>query len=171
MTDKNIVLIGFMGSGKSSLGKLLAHELNLKYIDTDEEIERQNNMEISEIFDTYGEEYFRKLERDYCERISLSGGNVIATGGGIIKNEVNISHLKKNGVIIYIKASKEKILDNIKDDNTRPLLLTDDKSGAIERLLHERTPLYERFGDFCIDVTSLSLEDAFLNLYKTVVLL
>ena len=157
----NIVLIGFMGCGKSSVGKRIAVNYNKKFIDTDSEIQCMCGMSINDIFKKYGESYFRKLERNYCKLAALNSGYIIATGGGIIKDENNIENLKLNGTIVYLRCSAEKIYRNIKNDNTRPLLNgADDKLALICSLLEEREPLYSKYSDFTIDISSMRLEES-----------
>ena len=107
--DKNIVLIGFMGSGKTSVGKRLSLVLKREFIDTDDFIEKREGMTINEIFKEKGEEEFRKIERELYKRFSTPKKKIIATGGGVIKNPANIANLKKGGVIVYLKSSPEKI--------------------------------------------------------------
>ena len=96
---KNIILIGFMGSGKSTIGRKLSEKYGLKHIDTDWYIEKEQNMKISDIFSKKGEEYFRNLETELCEKFSKESGNVISTGGGMIKNPKNMAFLKENGIV------------------------------------------------------------------------
>ena len=157
----NIVLTGFMGCGKSSVGKRIALNFDKNFIDTDLEIQNMCGMSVNNIFKKYGESYFRKLERNYCKLLALSGGNIIATGGGIIKNESNVENLKINGTVVYLKCSAEKIYKNIKNDNTRPLLNgADDKLALIRSLLEEREPLYNKYSDFTIDISNMRLEES-----------
>ena len=149
----NYIFIGFMGCGKTTFGKKISRKIGYKFVDTDRYIEHRQNMSITDIFEKYGESYFRSLEEEICREFSKANNMVIATGGGIIKNEKNIENLKKNGVIIYLKATPEHIFSNIGNDTTRPLLQTDDKMGKIRSLLEERKELYEKYADITIDVS------------------
>ncbi|MBI5207500.1 MAG: shikimate kinase, partial [Candidatus Firestonebacteria bacterium] len=111
----NIILIGFMGTGKSSIGKLLAKKKNKQFVDIDEEIEKSENLSITEIFNNYGEDYFRDLESKYLQRIIEQKKDcVIACGGGVVLKEKNINLLKKNSVVILLSAETEVIYNIIK---------------------------------------------------------
>ncbi|MCI8804359.1 MAG: shikimate kinase [Clostridiales bacterium] len=157
----NIVLIGFMGCGKSSVGKRIAQNFDYKFVDTDLEIQSISGMTINDIFAKYGEDYFRKLERNYCKLCAINDRYIIATGGGVIKNDENVRNLKINGSVVYLKCGAEKIYKNIKNDTTRPLLNgAEDKLLRISSLLLEREPLYERHADFTIDITEMRLEES-----------
>lgn len=149
---KNIVLIGFMGCGKTTLGKKLSLKLKYNFIDTDRYIEHKEGTSIAQMFEEKGEAYFRDLEKNAVEILSKEGGNIIATGGGIIKNEENMCMLKKTGIIVYLKATPEHIYRNIADDVTRPLLQGDDKLSIIRRLMEERKSLYEKYADVTVCV-------------------
>ena len=151
--DKNLVLIGFMGCGKTTLGKKVAKSLGVQFVDTDRYIEHEEGMKISEIFEKKGEAYFRKRETEVCEKFSNETGYIVATGGGIIRNDENIALLKKNGVVIYLKASPEHVFRNVRNDLSRPLLQGGDKMEKIKTLMAERIPLYEKHADMKITVT------------------
>lgn len=159
MLNGNIVLIGFMGSGKSSVGHYLAKILGMQYINTDDIIEQREGMKISEIFKKNGEKYFRKKEKEVIANVSNLKACVIATGGGIVLNWENVEALKKGGKIFFLKASPEVIYERIKDDKTRPLLNVDDPPSAIKRILKARMPLYRSAADYTIDTTRLSIDE------------
>ena len=148
---KNLILCGFMGSGKSTIGKLLAEKLGARFIDTDSYIEQKQGMTISEIFEKYGESYFRKLEYDVCVELSSMQKTVISTGGGTVLNDDNMRALKKNGVIFLLNVSSRTVLTRLKNDTTRPLLQKEDKERAVKMMLSNRTPLYNRAADYVID--------------------
>jgi len=157
----NIILTGFMGCGKSSIGKRLALNFDMGFSDTDIEIQEAFGMSINDIFLRYGEDYFRKLERNYCKLASLCSGYIIASGGGIIKSEVNVYNLKLNGNFVYLKCGAEKIYKNIKNDFSRPLLNNaEDKFSLICSMLEQREPLYEKYADFTIDISDMRLEES-----------
>lgn len=160
MLKKNIILIGFMGCGKSTIGRGLSGELGYEFLDTDTKIQNDMAMSINDIFENYGEAYFRKIERNLCKVAALNSNMVIATGGGIIKNQSNIDTLKTNGVFIYLKNTPEKIYRNIKYDTSRPLLNVDNKEEKIKELLAERTPLYESCADITVDVSELKIDES-----------
>ncbi len=161
MNIDNIVIIGFMGSGKTTLGTMLSEYFEYEFIDTDDCIEKNAGMSITEIFEKYGEEYFRELEENTIKNVSQKRSVIISTGGGVIKNKNNIDNLKKNGIIIFLKANAEKIYNNTIDFDNRPLLNTADRRGTIEKLLEERTPLYEKYSDIIIDVSSMTVDESF----------
>lgn len=158
---RNIALVGFMGCGKSTIGKIISDRVSADFIDTDTVIEKNTGMSINSIFDSYGEDYFRKLERNLCKLIALYPPLIIATGGGVIKNEANVENLKHSGVIVYLKSTPERIYRNISHDNTRPLLAnTQDKYAKIKELLEQRTPLYEACADYTVDISMLRIEES-----------
>jgi shikimate kinase len=149
---KNIIITGFMGTGKSSVGRRLAKELNMKFVDTDGLIEREAKMPISEIFAQFGEDQFRKLESKVISEVSACTGAVISTGGGAIINPLNLEALKRNGVIVCLAASVNAILSRIGKGNERPLLSVGNKEEIISNLLKAREPFYKK-ADFIIDTT------------------
>ncbi|MBI5047329.1 MAG: shikimate kinase [Deltaproteobacteria bacterium] len=153
---KNIVLTGFMGTGKSSVGRRLAKELNLKFIDTDDLIEKEAGIDINEIFTKFGEGYFRLLESKVVHEISSNTNMVIATGGGTIVNPLNFEILKRNGTIICLTASIDAIFSRIGKGDERPLISKDDKREAISDLLKAREPFYKKT-DFIIDTTAKTI--------------
>jgi len=161
MKKNNIILTGFMGCGKTSIGKRIALNFEIDFIDTDIEIQNISGLSINRIFEKYGEPYFRKLERNYCKLAALCQNYVIASGGGIIKDEANVENLKINGVIVYLKCDAEKIYRNIKNDTSRPLLNNaQDKFELICSMLEERDPIYRKYADFIIDISEMRLEES-----------
>ena len=167
MTEKNIVLIGMSGAGKSSVGRIVARNLNMEFIDIDNEIEKDEKMLISEIFECYGEEYFRKKEADIINRYSFKKGIVIATGGGVVLNNDNIINLKKSGIIFYIKRDINLILNTASKD-IRPLFKKGD-SYVIE-LFEKRKNLYENAAMFSVTNESdkWSAANEICKIYKEV---
>jgi shikimate dehydrogenase len=139
---QNIVLIGMPGSGKSTIGKRLAEILGKEFIDTDQKIVEEDGRDIPTIFRDSGEEYFRKLESKVLKEVGKLAGKVIATGGGVVKNEENYFPLKQNGVIIWIKRP----LDKLSIDN-RPL----SQDGKIAKLFEDRKDLYLKFSDYSVN--------------------
>ncbi|OCA91100.1 hypothetical protein A8F94_04365 [Bacillus sp. FJAT-27225] len=145
---KTIFLIGFMGSGKSTVGKILAEKLGIRFVDMDEEIERTARKSISAIFQEEGEESFRDLETALLT--SFPGSElVVATGGGAVLREVNRGLLKQSGLVIYLKASAEEISKRLVEDETRPLL-KGDKKKEIAKRLNNRLPLYTAISDLTV---------------------
>lgn len=139
----NIVLIGMPGSGKSTVGKILADKLNREFIDTDEEIVKKVGKSIPEIFNQYGEEYFREIESEVIEEVGKKSGKIIATGGGVVKNALNYFPLKCNGKIFYLERSVDKL-------STCDRPLSKDIS-AVEKLYKERKDLYNKFADIKVN--------------------
>lgn len=155
---KNIVLVGFMGTGKTAVAKTLAQRFKMRYISTDEFIEKREKRSIADIFAKDGEEYFRQVEKGVAGEVSSLEGVVIDAGGGIVIKEENLKNLKKNGTIICLTATVDVILERTKGKSHRPLLNTDDQKKKIEELLARRAPYYAK-ADFTIDTSSLSVED------------
>lgn len=159
----NIALIGFMGSGKTTVGKLLAKSLDMKFIDIDRTISVRTKKTIPEIFKEYGEEYFRDLERDIIREESINNNVVISTGGGSIIDNSNLKNLKTTSFIIFLDCDIETIYNRIKDSTNRPLILNSDNVfQTISELYSKRKMLYQISADFIIKINSDT------NLYDTV---
>ena len=140
---KNIVLFGFMGTGKTRIGSELAQRLDMRFIDMDDVVVERASKSIPQIFAEDGEDYFRKLEREVVRDLAGQAGLVIATGGGVIKNPANVADYAKTGLLICLAAEPEVIMERVKDDTNRPLLNVPDRLGRIRELLAERQPLYD----------------------------
>lgn len=145
---KNIVLIGMPGCGKTSIGRKAAELLNMKYVDTDEQIEIKEGRSINNIFTENGEKYFRIIESSIVAETSSVCGNIISTGGGVVLNEENITKLKRNGVIIFIDRAPELIINGV-DTSGRPLLRG--KADTIKILYEQRIGLYRRYADYTVE--------------------
>lgn len=152
---KNVVLIGFMGTGKTSTGRLLAGRLGRPFVDIDRKIELENGMSIADMFAKYGEEAFRQKEREVISRVSRYKKAIIATGGGVVTNRENMNKLRVNGVVISLVADLETILERTGRRNTRPLLNRPDRVEFVAKLLADRAELYQA-ADFCVDTSNLS---------------
>lgn len=155
---KNIIITGFMGTGKSSVGRHLSRELKMKFVDTDDLIEKEAGVRIAQIFPQYGEEYFRKLEAKIINDVASRADMVISTGGGAIINPINLEALKKNGIIICLTASVDTIISRIGNGDERPLLSGDNKREKISNLLKAREPFYKK-ADFIIDTTAKNIRE------------
>lgn len=156
----NIVLTGFMGSGKSVIGRKLAKRLNRKFIDTDDLIEKKTGLEIQQIFSSSGEPYFRQLETEVIKEVIKEDNLVIAVGGGAVLSEENMTNLEKNSMIINLQVKPETVFARIKRDKVvRPLLQTEDPLSRIKELLKQREPHYARC-NFAFDVSALSVNQA-----------
>ncbi|MDD3270089.1 MAG: shikimate kinase [Syntrophomonadaceae bacterium] len=141
--DKNIVLIGFMGTGKSSVGLKLAEKLKMKFVDMDREIEKVTGMSVSQLFRKYGEIRFRSEERLMAQKLGQQSNLVIATGGGVVLEDENIQLLRENGIMICLEASPADILARVsRKKGSRPLLKRDIKIEDIENMLQAREHLY-----------------------------
>ncbi|MCM8806486.1 MAG: shikimate kinase [Candidatus Omnitrophica bacterium] len=157
--EKNIVLVGFMGTGKSEVGELLAKKLGRKFIDTDKLIEEREKDRIARIFQVKGEEYFRNLEEKIIEEVSEYKNCVIATGGGALIREKNYLNLKKNGILICLTATPEEIYKRTLPKKDRPLLMkSKNVIETIKELLERRKPYYSK-ADYTIDTTKKKIED------------
>ncbi|MBI4395845.1 MAG: shikimate kinase [Elusimicrobia bacterium] len=141
----NIVLIGFMGTGKSSVGRLLSKRLGRPFFDTDEMIEKETGLAIADIFAKAGEPAFRDMETKTIKLVSLLDNAVISTGGGVPLREENMRELERNGVVFCLNAKPENILERLKEEiETRPLLKTKDPFLAIQERLLARRKAYSR---------------------------
>lgn len=166
----NIVLIGFMGAGKTAIGKVLAKSLNWNFIELDSLIEQRAGKSITKIFEHDGEIAFRKLEIEVTEEVYLStdrANMVIACGGGIVLNQINIDRLKEKSRIIYLAASSAVILKRILGDGQkRPLLAIANSVLTIHELLNYRKPFYERAADIEINTSRLSINAVVKQIVK-----
>ena len=144
MSDKNIVLIGFMGTGKSTVGKLLAKKMSRAFVDIDHRIEEKEKRTISEIFEKEGEPHFRQLEKEMIRDAAAHSGQVITTGGGAVLDPENFKALKSGGFLVALIASAETIFERVKRTKHRPLLASGDPMADIRKLLAVRAPIYEQ---------------------------
>lgn len=153
----NLILTGFMGTGKTSLGKLLAARLGRGFVDLDHKIEHDTGMSIPKIFEKYGEEHFRELERAAVKEISEKKNLVIATGGGTVKDAENIRLLKSSGVIVCLTADPKEIFRRTERRGERPVLDGGGKERlkTIKKLLAERQKFYAQ-ADYTVDTTDWS---------------
>ena len=150
---KNVVLTGFMCTGKSTIGRTLAKKMGFRFVDSDEYIVKKQNMTIDEIFEKYGEEEFRRIEKECIKEISMMSNCIIATGGGVVLNPENIDNLKKNGVVFNLSASLETILSRTGAIAKRPLI-RNSTAEEIESRMKARQPYYDN-NHFKIEVDGL----------------
>lgn len=156
---ENVILTGFMGCGKSSLGIKLSYRLKMPLIDTDKQIEREQGCTISEIFEKYGEEYFRQLETEALKKIKNQKGScIISVGGGLPMREENRAILKDLGMVVYLRIRPETVYERLKDDTTRPLLQGENPQEKIRQLMESREEAYKEGADFIIDADGLETE-------------
>lgn len=138
----SVYLIGMMGAGKTTIGRILARELRLEFIDCDRELEARSGVPIATIFELEGEEAFRKREAALIDELTCRPGVVLAMGGGAVLRPENRAHMRARGVVIFLEASVDEILRRTKNDRARPLLQTENRRGRIEQLLEQRGALY-----------------------------
>jgi len=154
----NLILIGFMGTGKTTIGRKAAKGLRFKFTDTDKEIEQVCGMTITQIFKKCGEVRFRSEEKAAIKRVTQESNQVIATGGGVVLDPENIEMLKGNGIIICLTAPPDVIFQRISQNKSRPLLRTEDPLGTITKMLQERQPLYQ-CADFTVETSARDSDD------------
>lgn len=165
----SLALIGFMGTGKTVVGKALAKKLGKQFIELDALIERKTGKTIPEIFQQDGEIAFRELEIEVTKEVAGKKNTVIACGGGVVLNKINIDRLRKECLVVYLKASPGVILKRtVKDENERPLLATVNKALAVKELLKYRQPFYERAADITIDTSKLDVASVVTEIIKKV---
>ena len=154
---RNIVLVGFMGTGKTSVGKRLAERLEMPMIDTDDIIAEDSGMAIPDIFARHGEAHFRDLESAAVCKAAILENHVISTGGGVVLRESNLDMLKRNGVVFCLTATTEEIWRRVGHGTHRPLLRAPNPLEKIEQMLIGRQPFYAR-ADYQIPTTGLSIK-------------
>ena len=166
----NIALIGFMGTGKTAVGRVLAEKLGKRFIELDWLIEQKAGKSIPEIFEQDGEIAFREREIEATKEVSKSKNSVIACGGGIVLNKINIDRLSESSRIVYLTASPRAILNRVStEEGQRPLLEVENPILIIRELLRFRKPFYERASDITINTSKLSIEsitDQIINRLK-----
>lgn len=156
--NKNIVLIGFMGAGKSSVAQQLGLRLDRDVVATDKIITDIENRPIVDIFSNWGEDYFRVLESKVVGDLARKGNLIIDCGGGVVLRLGNVNLLRKNGVLFYLSASPEEIYERVKNQTHRPLLNTEDPLSKIKELLEKRLPFYEQAVHYQIDTTGKEID-------------
>ncbi len=156
---RNIVLVGFMGTGKTSIGRLLAEKTGFSLVDMDAEIEARASCRIAEIFEREGEAGFRARESDVLRSLAASGEQIVSTGGGIVTVAGNIPLLKDLGYVVWLRSSEDVIFDRVSRNQNRPMLQTDDSRATIRALLEERNPRYKACANLEVDTTELSLDE------------
>lgn len=140
--SRNLILVGLMGAGKSAVGKIVASQLGIPFIDTDHEIERVSRMTIPELFARYGEPEFRALETRVIKRLLRHGPRVVSTGGGAFINERTRRHLKKGGVSVWLRAELDVLWERVNRRDNRPLLKTENPRQTLADLMTARYPVY-----------------------------
>ena len=151
--QRNVYLIGPMGSGKTAVGRRLAMLRGCEFIDSDAEIEKRTGVDIRYIFEKEGEARFRQREREVIAELAALDGVVVATGGGAILDPTNRERLAKTGIVVYLETTIDTLVRRTKAAKTRPLLLNDDPQAVLERMMVARRPLYEQAADLRIETT------------------
>lgn len=151
LKKKNIVLCGFMGSGKTTVGKQLARISSMKYIDIDQYVEHKEGKTISDIFAEFGEDYFRDLEHKASVELAEKDNCIIAAGGGTLLFERNVEALRKNSIIVLLNVPLNSIKCRLRNDKRRPLLQRPDKDKVMEELYKKRLPIYTQVADYVVN--------------------
>ena len=163
-----IVLIGFMGAGKSSVGRTLARTTGLPRFDTDEMIVARFGLTVAEIFEKHGEEEFREAETEALRELAGQGAAIVVTGGGMVLRPENRQLLRALGFVIHLWADEETLFSRISRRSTRPLLKTENPHATVAELLRKRLPLYREVADAEVDTTPLSHDEVAERILQSV---
>ena len=164
----NIFLIGFMGTGKTTIANALNRKYDMKIVDMDADIEQEQNMAISDIFANKGEEYFRDLETKLVYDLQNRDNVVVSCGGGAVLRQENVQAMKKSGKIILLNATAETILERVKNSHNRPLLEGNKNVEYIRQLMSKREDKYNSAADYVVDVDNKAVDDIADEIYKNV---
>jgi shikimate kinase len=156
--NANVYLVGMMGAGKTTVGRMLARRLKLTFIDSDHEIEERCGVKIPVIFEIEGEAGFRSRELHAIDELTALGGVVLATGGGAVLDPANRQHLAARGTVVYLRARPEDLFQRVRHDRNRPLLATTDPLAKLRELYEERDPLYREIADIVIETGAQSVQ-------------
>src|SRR5258706_14348042 len=162
----NLFLVGMMGAGKTTVGRLLARRLKLRFVDSDQEIERRCGVKVPTIFDIEGEAGFRMREAQTLAELTALEGIVLATGGGAVLAEDNRRRLAGRGTVIYLSARPEDLFERERQDRNRPLLATPDPLARLRVLHGERDPLYRAIADLLVDSGRQPVQLPWRTLYE-----
>ena len=168
ITPLNVVLVGFMGCGKTTLGARLADMLGLKFVDMDDCIIRKAGCPIPEIFAQHGEEGFRRLEAAVLDELSVTSRQVIATGGGVVTVPENLPKLRAAGFVVWLNPPERAIWNRVSRNRNRPLLHTEDPRQTVHDLLEKRRPLYAAVADLEADTKGLTPDEAAYGIAESV---
>jgi len=164
----NIILIGPMGSGKTSTGRMLAKEMGYAFADTDEEVTKRTGVSIAYIFDVEGEEGFRKRECLALKECLNDNNTILSTGGGIVLSKENRDLLQDRGTVVYLQTSIRSQVKRTASTNNRPLLQNNDPEETLEKLMLTRAPLYEEIADITIMTDNKSLQEMSKEIQRTI---
>lgn len=165
---KNIYLIGFMGTGKSTVAKALAERLDAECVEMDQRIETEQGMAITEIFEKYGEEHFRDLETALLRSFAGEENLVVSCGGGSVLREENAALMKEMGEIVLLAARAETIYERVKDSTNRPVLNGHMSVGYIQELMNRRSARYETVADVCIATDAKSVDEICAEIIESI---
>ena len=168
MDFKNIFIVGSMGSGKTSIGKMLAKNNNLSFLDTDHEIIRSCGYSIPDIFEKFGEEHFRGLETEQLRKMNAIENHVISTGGGIILRDDNERLMKDLGIIIFLDININSQIDRVKNRKNRPLLNNKSLKDNLLSLKKIRDPIYKKISNYIIDVSGKERDQVINEIQKII---
>jgi shikimate kinase len=156
---KNIVLIGFMGSGKTSMGRFLSRELNYDFFDTDKEMESVTGLKVNQIVKKYGKIRFASEEKLIVKKLAIMENTVIATGGSFIDNEENISTLKGCSTFIFLDVDDDVIIERLRRRKVRPFEEKGSLKELVPKIYGKRRPVYEKYADITVNTTDLTMEE------------
>ena len=162
----NLFLVGMMGAGKTTVGRLLAQQLGKTFIDSDEEIQQRTGVTIPHIFDVEGEAGFRQREANVIQELVQLDNIALATGGGVVLNEQNRDALRRNGIVIYLKSTVHDLWLRTRHDRSRPLLRTDDPRAKLKELYEQRDPLYTQVADLVMPTGKQNVHGLVLQLQQ-----
>lgn len=157
--QQNIFLIGFMGTGKSTVAEGLKKRLGMKQVEMDKTIEKEQQMAISEIFERFGEEHFRDIETQLLKRFATGGPYIVSCGGGAVLRPENVAIMKKSGKVVLLLARPETVYERVKDSRERPILNADMSVEYISRLMEKRRAVYEAAADVTVHTDGKSVEE------------
>lgn len=157
--SRNVVLIGFMGAGKSAVGRALAGMLSRPFVDTDDIVEEKTGRRIGDIFAEEGEAAFRRLEAEAVKEAAGAPGGIVSVGGGAVLDPANVAALRRTGVLVYLKADAETLYRRAAETGGRPLLEVPEPKEMVKGLLEEREAVYEQMADITVETRDRSVEE------------
>ncbi len=165
---ENIFLIGFMGSGKSTVASWLSGKYGMDVTEMDERIVEKEGMSIADIFATYGETYFRDVETQILQEIQGETNKVVSCGGGVVLRESNVAMMKQSGQIVFLTATPATVLERVKDSNHRPLLQNHKSEESIQKMMEQRREKYEQAADVIVETDGKTIETICMEILEKV---